>query len=358
MQVVNIGLVGAGSIGVRHIQAIDKVDEISLVAIADPSPVAAEIGEVRSIPVYADAESMFQAGGIDAVIIATPTEKHHKIVMVALTHRLTVLVEKPIAATVEEARDITRFANEQGCHVLVGHQRRYYPCTEKARDIIQSGQLGTLIAVIGQWTVRKDDPYYAPQWRREIEAGPILTNLIHEIDLLRFICGDIATVSAEITHHDQKFAKEDAVAITMKFANSAIGSFVLSDRTPTPWTWEMALGENSKFPKSGQNAIRFMGTKGALEFPNLVLWSHSDSEGNWQDEIQSEVIEMPFVDAYEEQCQHLCAVVQGTQMPIIDAENGTRSLDATLAAVRAATEGTRVILDLSSYQDRKNILDD
>ena len=77
-----------------------------------------------------------------------------------------------------------------------------------------------------------------------------------------------------------------------------------------------------------------------------------------KEDIQSEVIEMPFVDAYVEQCQHLCAVVQGTQMPIIDAENGTRSLDATLAAVRAATEGTRVILDLSSYQDRKNILDD
>lgn len=348
MQVVKLGLVGAGSIGVRHIQAIDKVDEISLVAIADPSPAAVGIGAARSIPVYADAKSLFQAGGIDGVIIAAPTAQHHKIVMMALTYRLTVLVEKPITATVEEARDVTRFAREQGCHVLVGHQRRYYPCSEKARDIIQSGQLGTLMAVIGQWTVRKDDLYYSPQWRREKEAGPILTNLIHEIDLLRFICGDIATVFAEITHHDQKFAKEDAAAITMKFANSAIGSFVLSDRTPTPWSWEMALGENAKFPKSRQNAIRFMGTKGALEFPNLVLWTHPDSDGNWQDKIQPEEIATPFIDAYVAQCRHLCAVVWGKQLPIIDAENGTRSLDATLATVRAATEGTRVTIDLSS----------
>ena len=120
----------------------------------------------------------------------------------------------------------------------------------------------------------------------------------------------------------------------------------------------MALGENSKFPKSGQNSIRFMGTKGALEFPNLILWSHSDAGGNWQDDIQSEVIETPFIDAYVKQCQHLCAVVQGAETPIIDAENGTRSLEATLAAVRAATEGTRVILDLNSYQKRKDILDD
>ena len=346
MQRVKIGLVGAGSIGLRHIHAIDEVEEISLVAIADPSPEVAGLGFARSIPVYAEAKNMFQVGGLDGVIVATPTKYHHQIVMTALTHRLTVLVEKPISATIEEAQEITRFARKQGCHVLVGHQRRYYPCSKTAREIIQSGRLGTLMAVTGQWTVRKDDPYYTPKWRREIEAGPILTNLIHEIDLLRFICGDIARVSAEITDHDQHFAKEDAVAITMKFANDAIGSFVISDRTPTPWNWEMALGENAKFPKSGQNAIRIMGTNGALEFPNLVLWSHPDVNGNWQDEIRPEVIETPFVDAYKAQCQHLFAVIRGMQRPIADAENGTRSLEATLAAVRAATEGTRVILKL------------
>lgn len=263
----------------------------------------------------------------------------------ALEARQTVLVEKPITATLAEADEVTRFAEQQGCHVLVGHQRRYYPCAAEAREIIAQGRIGKLMGVTGQWTTRKDDDYYSAAWRRDVKAGPILTNLIHEIDLLRFICGDIATVSAEVTHHDQEFDKEDAVAISMKFVNSAVGTFLLSDRTPTPWTWEMALGESVRFPKTGQNAIRFLGTEGALDFPNLTLWSHADSDGDWHDEITAEQIKTPFVDAYIAQCRHLCAIVRGTETPIIDARNGSKSLAATLAAASSAASGRRVILE-------------
>ena len=340
----NIALIGAGSIGRRHIEAMSSVDEAVLVAIADPSSAASELGTTHGIPIFADAEQMLSEADIDAVIIATPTERHHADVMTVLRQRKTVLVEKPITATIDEAREVTSFAVAQGCHVLVGHQRRYYPCAERARDILQSGRIGKLIAVSGQWTTRKDDAYYEPDWRRDEAAGPILTNLIHEIDLLRFICGDIASVSAHVTHADQQFAKEDAVAISMGFANGAVGTFVLSDRTPSPWTWEMALGESVKFPRTGQNAIRFMGTKGALEFPNLVLWTHDESDGDWQKEIHPQGIETAFIDAYIVQCRHLCAVANGTETPRIDALNGSKSLEATLAAAVAASDGKQIKL--------------
>jgi predicted dehydrogenase len=350
MDMFRIGLVGAGSIGARHNKAIDELAHIDLVAIADLSPAVAQLGTARNIPVFADADSMLSAVDVEAVIISTPTERHHADVMTALKHRKTVLVEKPITATMTEADELTRYAAAQGCKVLVGHQRRYYPCARTAREIIQSGRIGRLMAVSGQWTTRKDDEYYAPEWRRDNKAGPILTNLIHEIDILRFICGDITSVSAEITHHDQQFEKEDAVAISLKFANQAVGSFLLSDRTPSPWTWEMALGENAKFPKTGMNAIRFLGTRGALEFPNLVLWRHDQDTGDWHHEIRPEVIETPFIDAYIAQCEHLCAVARGLEDPIIDALNGSRSLDATLAAARAATDGTRITLSQGGDQ--------
>ena len=340
----NIALIGAGSIGRRHIEAMSSVDEAVLVAIADPSPAASELGTTHGIPIFADAEQILSEADIDAVIIATPTERHHADVMTVLRQRKTVLVEKPITATIDEAHEVTSFAATQGCHVLVGHQRRYYPCAERARDILQSGRIGKLIAVSGQWTTRKDDAYYEPDWRRDEAAGPILTNLIHEIDLLRFICGDIASVSAHVTHADQRFAKEDAVAISMGFANGAVGTFVLSDRTPSPWTWEMALGESVKFPRTGQNAIRFMGTKGALEFPNLVLWTHDESDGDWQKEIHPQDIETAFIDAYIVQCRHLCAVANGTETPRIDALNGSKSLEATLAAAAAASDGKQIKL--------------
>ena len=345
MDKVRVGLIGAGSIGVRHMKAMEEVPEIALVAIADPSPAAVKIGAAQNLPIYLDAGEMLAQDGLDAVIIATPTERHHQDIMMALEARQTVLVEKPITATLAKADEVTRFAEQQGCHVLVGHQRRYYPCAAEAREIIEQGRIGKLMGVTGQWTTRKDDDYYSAAWRRDVKAGPILTNLIHEIDLLRFICGDIATVSAEVTHHDQEFDKEDAVAISMKFVNSAVGTFLLSDRTPTPWTWEMALGESVRFPKTGQNAIRFLGTEGALDFPNLTLWSHANSDGDWHDEITAEQIKTSFVDAYITQCRHLCAIVRGTETPIIDARNGSKSLAATLAAASSAASGRRVILE-------------
>ena len=344
MRTVKLGLIGAGVMGARHIEAIDTIDALELVCITDPAVSTQKICKARGIPQYQHAESMIQAEELDAVIIATPTEHHYSAVMVALAHGLTVLVEKPIAATVAQGEEISRFARAQNCHVLVGHQRRYYPCTLKARELVQGRQLGKLIAVSGQWTLRKDISYYSAKWRQQRSAGPVLTNLIHEIDLLRFTCGDISAVSAEITHHDQSFEKEDAAAITIKFANNAVGSFVLSDRTPSPWTWEMAIGENKKFPKASQNSLRFMGTKGGLEFPNLKLWSHPNKNGDWRDIIQSKAIETPFIDAYKAQCEHFCSVVLGKQLPIIDAKNGTRSLEATLAVFEAATKGKRVTL--------------
>ena len=246
MDTFRIGLIGAGSIGARHIKAIDEVAHIELVAIADPSPAASSLAAARGIPVFVDADSMLSGADIEAVIIATPTERHHADVMTALKHRKTVLVEKPITATMAEADEVTRYAAAQGCKVLVGHQRRYYPCARTAREIIRSGRIGSLMAVSGQWTTRKDDEYYAPEWRRDIKAGPILTNLIHEIDILRYICGDITSVSAEITHHDQQFAKEDAVAISLKFANHAVGSFLLRTvrRHPGPGKWRSGRMRN------------------------------------------------------------------------------------------------------------------
>ena len=92
MQNVKVGLVGAGTIGMRHIQAIDALKEISLVAIADPSLTVEGLVTKRAIPLYKEAQTMFEAGNLDAVIVAAPTNHHYDIVMNALNHHLTCLL--------------------------------------------------------------------------------------------------------------------------------------------------------------------------------------------------------------------------------------------------------------------------
>lgn len=347
---VKIGLVGAGNIGQRHIMAIDQLAEAELTAFADPSEAAQQQAASRAIPCYDSAGQMLaeqaRAGAaLDAVIIATPTERHHANARACIAAGCkTLLVEKPIAADDTEAQDIVQQAERADCQILVAHQRRYYPCAAKAKELIESGAIGTLIGVTGQWSCRKDTPYYAPDWRRKTAAGPVLTNLIHEIDLLRFICGEIKSVSAYLNRVDQNYEKEDAAAISMQFENQAIGTFFLSDRTPSPWSWEFALGENLALPKSSQNSIRFMGSKGALEFPNLVLWQHKSADGHWQDEIIPQSIETDFIDAYVAQAAHLCQVAQGKAQPLITALDASISVKATIAVARAAAAGHQIDL--------------
>ena len=97
MSIVKIGLIGAGSIGVRHIMAIDALSDAVLVAIVDPSPAAWKIGTERNIPVFDDADKMLSNGGIDAVIIATRHNMHGKMTLESLKAGKHVLVEKPLS---------------------------------------------------------------------------------------------------------------------------------------------------------------------------------------------------------------------------------------------------------------------
>jgi predicted dehydrogenase len=344
MTAVRLAIIGGGVIGRRHAGVIDQDPTVELVAIADPAETGKALAADMNVPLYAGAEEMFASEKIDGVIVSTPTELHFPPTMAALEAGAHVLVEKPIMPTVEQAEQVVAKSQERDLQVLVGHHRRYYPQVHKAREIVQSGQLGKLIAVSGQWNARKNVNYYDPDWRKKWQAGPILTNLIHEMDSLRYICGDVESISAEVSHEALNFEKEDAAAMVMRFRNGAIGTFVISDQTASPWAWEFATGETSFFPKTGQNAVRFMGTDAALDFPNLVLWHHRSNVPDWNHVIESEDMPHDLTNAYASQIAHFSAVIRGDEEPRITARDGTDTLRATLAVFDAAQAGKRVML--------------
>ena len=105
----------------------------------------------------------------------------------------------------------------------------------KAREVVARGDLGRLVAVMGSATFLKPDQYFADApWRRELGAGPILLNMIHEVHNLRMLCGEIAAVQAFTSHATRGFPVEDTVAINLRFANGVLGTFMLSDTTAWP----------------------------------------------------------------------------------------------------------------------------
>ncbi len=344
VQPVSIALIGAGSIGKRHLAALRLSTRCQLVAIADNNSASVSIAEQEGVPFFGNYQHMLDTVKPQGVIVATPTEHHLQPTLAALDASAHVLVEKPVMATLDEATTVINRAADTGYSVLVGHHRRYYGRVEKARALITNGTIGQLVAVTGQWTMKKHDDYYESDWRRDWKAGPILTNLIHDMDSLRYLCGEVSEIIARANSQVLGHEKEDTAAAIITFQSGVLGTFLISDQTASPWSWERATGENAAFPPTGQNAVKFMGTKASLEFPNLKLWHHDGQPADWLHPMQSMDIETELEDAYIKQADHFADVILGRAAPRASAVDATETLKATLAVLESSRHAKPVML--------------
>jgi predicted dehydrogenase len=340
---VNLSIVGMGMIGKRHLQAMRHLTEVNLVALVDPIEQVRHIAEEEGVEWFSTIEEMLGVVVPDGVIISTPTEIHLEPTLSALGAGCHVLVEKPIAANLQEAKEIQETAKRVDRCVMVGHHRRYYGLMEEAQQIVFSKKLGNFLAVHGQWTSRKADEYYIPNWRQHRSSGPVLINLIHEIDILRFICGEIESITAQLQSGFREHPKEETAAIIVRFQSGVLGTFLLSDVTPSPWNWEHATGENVSFPQTGQNSYHFLCSEACLEFPNLKIWT-PDGNPDWNHLMKVEERPVPLEDAYLAQCRHFCGVIRGEEEPRITAEDASKTLAATLAVFESAEEQRTIAL--------------
>ncbi|MGI9501152.1 MAG: Gfo/Idh/MocA family protein [Geminicoccaceae bacterium] len=341
---LRIGLIGAGVIGRKHAVYLQASPDCDLVAIADPSSNVETVAAEHGAACYAGFEEMLDREALDGVIIAAPNDLHEAAGVAAAACGVPMIVEKPIAADLGAAARLTTAAEEAKVPLLVGHHRRYNPRARRARALVRDGALGRLVAVNAVWGVRKPEPYFDATWKRMPGGGPILINLIHEIDMLRFICGEITEVLALSSSVVRGFDVEDSASVALRFESGALGTVLISDTAPSPWSWEQATGENHPiFPENEQNPSRFLGTEAAMEFPRLKIWRH-DGAVDWHSPLASEEPTLPKIDVYSEQVAHFARVIRGEEQPIITGEDASRSLAATLAVIEAAESKTAVVM--------------
>ncbi|MEO8486905.1 MAG: Gfo/Idh/MocA family oxidoreductase [Betaproteobacteria bacterium] len=345
MSSLRIGVVGAGMIGRRHIATALASPDAELVGVADTLPASDPFIASLPAPYFASHRELLAATRPDAVVIATPNRLHVAMGIDFARAGVHMIVEKPIADTIADACELLREAKRANVHVLVGHHRRYHAQAGEARRIVADGRLGKLVAATVLWAARKPDAYFDATWRRTAGGGPVLINLIHEIDMLRFLGGEIASVSGLASRAMRGFEVEDSAAVMLRFANGALGTILCTDAAVSPWTIEQGLGENPAFRYTGENAYRLMGTKGALEFPNLRLWSSRDpAKVGWDQALAVETVKTFDRDPYIEQLRHLRAVIEGREVPLASGVEGTRTLAATLAIHESARSGAPVDL--------------
>jgi predicted dehydrogenase len=274
-------------------------------------------------------------------IIATSNAHHASVAEVCAERSVHVLIEKPIADSIERAQHIVETTQNCGTRVLVGHHRRHNPLVLKARELVRTGALGKLIGVSVLWALMKPDEYFQVEWRRErFVGGPTLINLIHELDSLRFICGEITEVYAQTRSEVRGFDVEDSLSISLCFEDGALGTVLASDACPSPWSYEATSHENPSYFHTDESCYYFLGTCGSLAFPTMELWRYPDkARQGWQHPMARVRIQVEPGDPLQAQLEHFCRVVQGQAEPIVDAKDGARSLAVALAVQESARKG-------------------
>lgn len=346
MNPLSIGIVGAGAIGRMHAEVIAGSGFATVAGVADPTEAGRQFCRERGLAWYPDHGALLDAGGIEALIVATPNQTHLDIGLAAIDRGLPALIEKPVAVTVAEGEALAAASAGAGVPVLVGHHRRHNPAIAKAREMVQGGALGRLTNATVLYTFYKHDAYFDLAWRREPGGGPVLINLIHEIDLIRFVCGEVAAVQAVTSGKVRGLPVEDTAAVLLELQNGGLVTISLSDTAVTPWSWDLASGELPNYPPQAKpvNSHFISGTEGSLALPSLEHWRY-DGEKSWFAGLTHAVLPVEPESPYQRQLRHLLDVTRNGVRPLIDAADATRTLTVTLAVQEAARQRRRLEMD-------------
>jgi len=345
---IRVLLTGCGLGGKKHIELLSRSSRSILVAIVAPlSEANIACASERNVPLFSTVEEALDRVEIDAAIIASPNNFHAEQTLLCIRRGVPVLVEKPLTTDLESAATVCREAKAQNVPVLVGHHRAYNPLLLAAQDFIHSERFGEFVAMQGSALFRKPEHYFEEgPWRTRTGGGPILINLIHEIGVIRFLCGPIRAVSVLASNARRRFGVEDTAAISMRFNNGALGTFLLSDIAASNRSWELTTGENPAYPRSSDaSCYHFAGTNGSLDFPTLqARFYKSNDSASWWTPFQTDVLVAKAADPLEKQLAHFEDIVTTQIEPLVPAEIGFENMRILDAIQRAILTGETIEL--------------
>ena len=338
-----IALIGAGGIGRPHAERMLRHPDVSLAGIADPTPAGRAYAESIGAPWFADHRELLDKTKPGAALVATPNSTHASIGLDCIERRIPVLMEKPVTDTLADGERLCAGAEAAGVPLLVGHQRRHSVRIRTAKAWVAEGRIGRPVAAHAMATWLKPDDYFGMAWRREAGGGPVLINLIHDIDILRHLIGEVSSVQAVTSNAVRGFAVEDTAAVLLRFAGGAVATLVTSDATPAPWCYDLGAGELERYPRQDVDALYLCGTAGSLTLPRLELWRYEGTRG-WAEPLTQRRTAPVHVDPYDEQFRHLRAVAEGREAPLCSGRDAMATLRTALAVHEAAESCAAVAL--------------
>ena len=169
--------------------------------------------------------------------------------------------------------------------------------------------------------------------------------MIHEVDDLRALCGEIVAVQAAASNAVRGHAVEDTVAITLRFANGALGTFRFRYRGGGA-SWEQTSGENAGFARyPDTDCYLLAGTRGSIGVPTLRVRAYT-GERSWLEAMHASIADVERADPLVRQLEHFCAVIRGEASPLVTGRDAVRTLQVTLAISKAASSGQIITTEM------------
>jgi predicted dehydrogenase len=347
-------IIGCGRISPNHIAAALEND-LDIVALCDieDSKMEETIRKFnlnKNIKKYSDYKEMLNAETIELVAICTESGKHGQIALDCIETGINLIIEKPIALSLEEADLIIKAADEKNIKVSACHQNRFNKSVQKIREAVEENRFGRLMHGTAhiRWN-RGEDYYKQAPWRGtwEQDGGALMNQCIHNIDLLRWMMGDEIIEVVGMTDkliHGYIDAEDVGIAL-VKFSNGSYG---------------IIEGTTNIYPKNLEETLYIFGEKGTVKAGgksvNIIEeWQFADNLDN-ADKVKAEYHEDPpnvYGFGHKPLYTDVIDAIQNDRPPYVTAKDGRNALELVLAIYKSAAEGTIVKLPL----DKCNTLD-
>jgi UDP-N-acetylglucosamine 3-dehydrogenase len=220
---LKIGVIGTGSMGKNHARVCTELEDVQLRGISDiDKAVAKDIARRFDVPAYYDYTEMF--GEIDAAIVAAPTVSHYKIAMDLLDTGRHVLAEKPLCDSVTKSEELVEKAEKEGLILAVGHIERHNPVVKFVKNSLDDGKFGELITMVSKRVSNLPG--------RIRDVGVIFDFGVHDIDVMRYLVGEVTSVYAKAGRFSKNIDYEDYANIVLNFENDICGIVEVNWLTP------------------------------------------------------------------------------------------------------------------------------
>ncbi|WP_409272434.1 Gfo/Idh/MocA family protein [Neobacillus sp. SCS-31] len=335
MTKLKFAVLGCGRISYKHIEALIKNSEYAeLVAVCDIDEKQA-VGRKEQyeasiqgsdVKVYTDYIEMLEKEQLDVVTIATESGYHAKHAIDCMNSGAHVLVEKPMALSVEDADNMIAVAKEKGKKICVSHQNRFNPPIQKLRRAIEEGRFGRIMSGTARILWTRDMNYYkqAP-WRgtAALDGGTLMNQCIHNIDLLQWMLGgaEIERIHAERETFLRDIEMEDFGAILIRFKNGSIG---------------IVEGSAVVYPKNLEETLSIFGEKGTVVIGGLAVneiktWQFAD-ERDYDKEDTSTDIDSVYGEGHTPLYKDFIDAINKNREPLVNGEEGKKAMEIILRA--------------------------